>query len=131
MFVPVILSLGESVSIQSVSLTLQLLHGKPPSWWDIVQKLYRELSAGLLLGGVSGLVVGTVALLWLGQVRLTLCVLGGIAVGVAAASVLGAAIPNLLRRLKLDPQVAAGPVVLACTDVITLLCYLVLARWLL
>jgi len=40
-------------------------------------------------------------------------------------------VPNLLRRFKLDPQVAAGPVVLALTDLITLLCYFNLARWLL
>jgi magnesium transporter len=37
----------------------------------------------------------------------------------------------LLRRFKLDPQVAAGPMVLAVTDVLTLLCYFSVARWLL
>jgi len=37
----------------------------------------------------------------------------------------------LLYRFKLNPQVAAGPVVLAATDVITLLCYFNIARWLL
>ena len=49
---------------------------------------------GLLLGGASGLVVGLVALLWLGQLRLALCVLGGIAAGVAGAAVLGATCPT-------------------------------------
>jgi magnesium transporter len=58
------------------------------------------------------------------------CVLGGIAAGVVSAAVLGVTVPNMLRRLKLDPQVAAGPVVLALTDVITLVCYFNLARWL-
>ena len=48
---------------------------------------------------------------------------GGIAAGVASATVLGMIVPNLLRRFKLDPHLAAGPVVLALTDVITLLCY--------
>ena len=130
LFIPVVLALAESVSIQSISLTLQLLHGKPPSWFRIFQKLHRELLVGLLLGGGSGLVVGMVALAWLNQLSLALCVLGGITGGVAAAAVLGVTVPNLLRRLKLDPQVAAGPVVLAVTDVITLLCYFNLARWL-
>src|SRR5262249_23763008 len=31
-FIPVVLNLAESVSSQSVSLTLQLLHGRPPTW---------------------------------------------------------------------------------------------------
>ena len=131
LFIPVVLALAESVSIQSISLTLQLLHGKPPSWWVIFQKLHREFQVGLLLGGMSGLVVGLVALLWLHDMLLGVCVFGGIAAGVTASAVLGATIPNLLRRLRLDPQVAAGPLVLALTDVITLVCYFTMARWLL
>ena len=31
-FIPVVLNLAESVSSQSVSLALQVLHGQPPSW---------------------------------------------------------------------------------------------------
>lgn len=131
LFIPVVLALAESVSIQSISLTLQVLHGKPPSWLLIFQKLHREFLVGLLLGGASGLVVGMVGLAWIGQLRLAFCVFGGVAAGVAAAAVLGTSVPNLLRRLKLDPRVAAGPVVLALTDLITLLCYFNLARWLL
>lgn len=131
MFIPVVLALAESVSIQSISLSLQVLHGRPPSWLLILKKLHRESYVGLLLGGSSGLVVGMVALLWLNQMTLAICVLGGVAAGVASAALLGAAVPNLLRRLKLDPQVAAGPLVLAVTDVITLVCYFNLARWLL
>jgi magnesium transporter len=131
LFIPVVLALAESVSIQSISLTLQMLHGRSPSWSVIFQKLQREFRVGLLLGAASGLVVGLVALAWLNQLHLALCVLGGIIAGVGAAAVLGATVPNLLRRLKLDPQVAAGPLVLALTDVITLVCYFNFARWLL
>jgi magnesium transporter len=131
MFIPVVLALSESVGIQSISLTLQLLHGRQPSWPLIVQKLHRELQVGLLLGGVSGLVVGLIALLWLDQLLLAVCVLGGVTTGVVSAAVLGAMVPNLLRRLKLDPQVSAGPMVLAMADIITLTCYFGLARWLL
>jgi magnesium transporter len=131
LFIPVVLALAESVSIQSISLTLQVFRGKPPSWLAIFQRLNREFLVGLLLGGGSGLVVGCVALAWLGQWSMAFCVLGGIMAGVASAAVLGAMVPSLLRRLRLDPQVAAGPLVLALTDVITLLCYFQLARWVL
>ena len=131
MFIPVVLALAESVSIQSISLALQVLHGKPPSWLAIFQKLHRELLVGLLLGGASGLVVGLIGLAWLGDRWLAVCVFGGIAGGVACATVLGMIVPNLLRRFNLDPHLAAGPVVLALTDVITLLCYFNLARSLL
>jgi magnesium transporter len=123
LFIPVVLALAESVSIQSVSLTLQLSHGKPPSWPSILRNLRRELWIGLLLGLVSGATVGAVALAWKGDPRLALSVLGGIAAGVTTAAVLGVTLPNLLRLTKLDPHLAAGPVVLAITDVLTLTFY--------
>ena len=49
--------------------------------------------------------------------------LGGIAAGVAAADVVGLPLPYLLRILKRDPQVAAGPIALAVSDMLTLLLY--------
>jgi magnesium transporter len=131
LFIPVVLALAESVSIQSISLTLQVFRGEPPSWLQIFQQLHREFRVGVLLGIGSGLVVGGVAVAWLDQWLLAICVLGGVATGVASAAVLGATVPSLLRRLKLDPQVAAGPLVLALTDMITLVCYFELARSLL
>jgi magnesium transporter len=45
--------------------------------------------------------------------------------------VLGLAMPFLLRLLRLEPRVAAGPVALAGADIITILIYFNLARWIL
>ncbi len=131
LFIPVVLALAESVSIQSVSLALQLLHGQHPTWASIGKRLQAEVLLGSLLGGASGLLVAVVALVWLGQGVVVLCILGGIIGGVTGAAVIGVALPNLLHRLKLDPQVAAGPIALAASDMLTLLIYFNLARWLL
>ena len=131
LFVPVVLALAESVSIQSVTLALQTLHGKRPTWESLLSRASRELLTGGLLGLACALLVGLVALLWLRQMAVVLCLLGGILGGVAAAAVLGLAIPYLLRILKRDPQVAAGPIALACSDMLTLLVYFNLARCLL
>ena len=46
------------------------------------------------------------------------------------AAFLGQAIPIGLRLLSRDPRVAAGPITLALADMITLLAYFNLARWL-
>jgi magnesium transporter len=131
MFIPVVLALAESVSIQSVSLAEQVLRGESPSWPLILQKLRIEFMVGVLLGGAAGLLVALAALAWLQQLPLALCVLEGIAVGVTVAAVLGTIVPNVLHRFKLDPQVASGPIVLALTDVITLVCYFGAAKWML
>jgi magnesium transporter len=130
-FIPVVLNLAESVSSQSVSLTLHLLHNQRPSWRLMAQGLRQELATGLLLGSACGAVVGLAALAWLGKGSVALALLGGIGGGVACSALLGLAIPALLKLFKLDPKVAAGPIVLAAADVVTLLAYLGLARWLL
>jgi len=44
---------------------------------------------------------------------------------------MGIALPFVLRLLRLEPRVAVGPIALAGADVITILLYLNLARWLL
>jgi magnesium transporter len=131
MFIPVVLALAESVSIQSVSLSEQVLRGESPSWRQIVRKLRIEFMVGVLMGGAAGLLVGLAALAWLGQIRLALSVFQGIVAGVTVAAVLGTIVPNVLHRFKLDPRVASGPVVLALTDVITLVCYFSAAKWML
>lgn len=131
LFIPVVLALAESVSIQSVSLALQALRGKQPTIPVILKKLRSEVVTGLFLGAASGVAVGIVALWWLGQIRVVVCLLGGIAGGVTCAAVIGAAMPNVLRYFQREPQVAAGPIALASTDMVTLLIYFTLARWLL
>lgn len=82
LFIPVVLALSESVSIQSVSLALQVLHAKPPTWKLLLDKLRIESLTGLLLGGSCALLIALVALVWQGQARVALCLLGGIAGGV-------------------------------------------------
>lgn len=130
LFIPVVLALAESVAIQSVSLSLQLLSGLQPTWRSLMPKIRRELVTGVLLGVASGLPVALVAIIWLGQLAVVLSVLGGIAGGVAVAAVLGIAITNVLHILQRDPKVAAGPIALASADMITLIIYFNLARWL-
>jgi magnesium transporter len=45
--------------------------------------------------------------------------------------VIGVAIPALTRSLKVDPKIAAGPVILASADIVTVMLYFNLAGWLL
>jgi magnesium transporter len=130
-FIPVVLNLAESVSTQSVSLALERLHGERPTVRLICSRLQSEILTGLLLGMASGGAIGLTALIWLGQFRVLLVLLGGIAGGVACSAVVGAAMPILVRLFRRDPRVAAGPIALASADVITLLVYCNLARWIL
>lgn len=130
-FIALVTGMAEGVAIQSVSLALQTMHGRRPTWRALGGTVSREVVVGLLLGAACGLIVGLVALAWKGSARagLSLCV--GIAGGVAASAAVGIALPFLLRMARRDPQVASGPIALAAADMVTLLLYFNLGRWLL
>jgi magnesium transporter len=130
-FIPVVLNLAESVSSQSVSLALQTYSGRRPTWRSLLQSLRGELVTGVLLGAGAGAVIAATALVWLGRGRLALCLLGGVTIGVGTSAAVGLALPALLRLLRLEPRVAAGPIALATADIVTILAYFNLARWLL
>jgi magnesium transporter len=130
LFIPVVLALAESVAIQSVSLALQSLHGRQPTLRSILRKLQTESLTGIFLGLACGVVVSIVAAVWLQQWLVPLCLFGGLVGGITVAAVIGVAMPNLLRWFDREPQVAAGPISLAATDMVTLLLYFSLARWL-
>jgi magnesium transporter len=127
-FIPVVLALAESVSIQSVSLAIQTLHGVRPTWGVLGRRLGREVVVGLLLGAGCGLVVGGIGLVWMGNFAVGLSLFGAIAGSVTGAAAVGMSMPILLRMFRRDPSVASGPIALATADMITLLIYFNLAR---
>ena len=128
LFIPVVLALAESVAIQSVTLALDTFRDSGTTWGELFRRLRPEALTGILLGLATGLLVAGIAGVWQGHAKLSLIVLGGIAIGVTGAAVSGMAVPHVLHLLKRDPQVAAGPIALTCTDVIALLAYFNLAR---
>jgi magnesium transporter len=130
-FIPVVLTLSESVAIQSVSLALQTLHGERPTLRAVSRRIGRELVVGLLLGLACGLVVGLISLMWMGKTKVGLSLFLGIGGGMIGAAGVGLAMPLVLKLLKRDPQVASGPIALAVADMLTLLLYFNLGRWLL
>lgn len=131
LFIPVVLALSESVGIQSVSLAVQSLHGDSLRRRDTLKALTRELMTGGLLGLACGSLVGLVLWLWKGQVLVALAVLASIAMGVTASALIGMTLPMTLHLLRRDPRVAAGPIALVIADLVTLLVYFNLAKWLL
>ncbi len=130
-FMTLVLGLGESVSMQSMTVTIQALHSNRPSFRWYIRALWREAGTALLLGGACGITVGLIAWLWRGEGWTAISIGGSIGLTIISACIFGLSIPTLLHTLKLDPKIAAGPVTLALADICTILIYLGLATWLL
>jgi magnesium transporter len=127
-FLTLLLGLGESVSIQTMTLMVHRLRGERPGWDWYRGVLGREMLGTLLLGAACGAVVGSFVLLWKGDAAAAGVVGGGIVISLVGACFVGVSVPSLLHVLKLDLKIAAGPVALGTVDIWTILSYLGLAR---
>jgi len=130
-FLALVLGLSESVSAQSVTVTVEALHGRKADGTWLRRAVRKEFMTALMLGGMCGSIVCAVAWLWRGNGIAALVIGGSIAVSMLASCLIGVVVPALLHRLKLDPRIAAGPVSLALADIFTLLVYLNLAMFVL
>jgi len=70
-----------------------------------------------MLGLGTGVVVGLIVMAWRGSVLPAVVIGLSILLAICAASMYGLGIPALLRSLKLDPKISAGPITLALTDI--------------
>jgi magnesium transporter len=131
LFMPVVLALAESVSIQSMTLTLQALHAGLPAGGRLLGDLARELATALLLGAACGALVASVVWAWRRDALAALVIGATILLAIATACLLGVLLPTAVRALRLDPKLAAGPITLALADVLALLFYFTLAARLL
>jgi magnesium transporter len=126
-FLTMVLGLNESVSMQSMTLTIQALRVSTVTRRWFLENLRRELATALLLGLASGTLVSAIVWIWRHDVKGAAVVGTSIAVSLVTACLFGFSVPSLLHSLKLDPKIAAGPVTLAVTDFFALAFYFSLA----
>ncbi|MFA3783562.1 magnesium transporter [Melioribacteraceae bacterium 4301-Me] len=130
-FLTLVLGLGESVGVQSMTLTVQALHTVSPSFKWYLKYLLKELKTSLLLGISCSVLVVIIIFIWKGTA------LAGLAIGLSIllielqAALWGVSVPTILHKTKLDPKISAGPVTLALTDICTILFYFGMATLLL
>ena len=127
-FLTMVLGLNESVSTQSMSMTIHALRSVSVTWQWLATAFRREVMTAFLLGVACGSVVGAIVWIWRNDLRGAFVIGGSIALSLVTACAFGLGVPSLLHRFKLDPKIAAGPVTLALADFFALMIYFTSAR---
>jgi magnesium transporter len=122
-FLTMVLALNESVSMQSMSVTIHALRSVSVTSAWLVATFRREVTTALLLGVTCGVIVSVIVLVWRSNLRDAFVIGGSIMLSLVTACALGVGVPSILRRFKLDPKISAGPVTLALADFIALVIY--------
>ncbi|MEL7431320.1 MAG: magnesium transporter [Chlamydiota bacterium] len=131
MFIPLVLTLSESVSMQSMTQSLQFLRRPRITLRYVCLQVRREWAIVFLLAFSSSLVVGLFSILW-GDGLLPSLIIGvSILISVLMSAGFGIVFPIFIHKTELDPKVASGPVVLMFADAFTTLFYLSFASWML
>jgi magnesium transporter len=115
-FLPILSDMGGCAGNQAVAVTLRELALGVLRVTEIGRVLAKEAALGLLNGVLLGILLAVVAWLWKGNPWLGLVVGGALALQSVLATCLGGALPLLLKRLRIDPALAAGAILTSITD---------------
>src|SRR5204862_6002431 len=78
-FLTMVLGLNESVSMQSMSVTIHALRSASVTWRWLATAFRREVASAILLGVACGLIVGIIAWVWRHDIRAAFVIGGSIA----------------------------------------------------
>jgi magnesium transporter len=126
-FIPVIGAMGGNVGSQSSTIVVRGFATGRVDLDNLGRFLARELLIGLLMGAACGLLAGVVAIVWRGNPLLAVTVAVSMLAAMVTAALLGVLVPWLFRLLRIDPAIAAGPLVTTINDTTAIGIYYVVA----
>ena len=103
---------NQAVAVSMRELTLGLI--RPNELWRV---MWKEGTLGIVNGTILGGLLGTIAGFWQQNVWLGLVIGFALAANTLLSVLLGGLVPLFLKRLKVDPALASGPILTTCTDV--------------
>lgn len=93
--------------------------------------LFKEAAVGLLNGILWALIIGSIVMVWKGNIKLGAIISAAMLTNLLVAGIAGVMIPVFLKKMKIDPALAGGMALTTVTDVIGLSAFLGLATLLL
>jgi len=134
LFVPLIISTGGNSGSQAATLVVRAMalgELEAGDWWRVMR---RELTVGLSIGSVLGVLGAGVSLAWqelLGADEYPYLVAATVGCSIVAIAmwgmVAGSMLPFVLRLVRLDPASASAPLVATLVDSSGLVIYLTIA----
>lgn len=127
-FIPLLIGTGGNAGSQTTSTIIRALALGDIEFNDALKALWHELRVGLALGLGMAIIAYLRAITWANSQGLAITISIAILTIVVWANALGALLPIIADRLKIDPTVVSGPVMSTLVDATGLLIYFTIAR---
>jgi len=122
-FTAAIMAMAGNTSLQSSTTTVRRLALDTLPRSRFLRHIAREILVALLMGIVCGALASALALVFHRDPLIGLALGPAMAIGMSAASLLGAAMPIVLDVAGVDPAIASGPLVSTINDSLALAVY--------
>lgn len=124
---PIVASMGGVAGSQTLTVVIRGMAvgqiGRNNMHW----LLSRELRVGFVNGCLWAMVMGAVAAFWFKDPIIAYIIAGAMVVNLVTAALAGAALPVLLKSMKIDPALAGGVTLTTVTDVVGFFAFLGMA----
>lgn len=134
-FIPMIIGTGGNVGTQALAMTVRDINlhdtDSASSKHNIWATVKNEFGSGFLIGLISSVVLFVTLLVLQYDIILALVVSLAIFLTICFSSVVGAMVPIILTKFKVDPAIASGPFISTIIDALGLLIYFMIATSLL
>ncbi len=127
-FIPLLIGTGGNAGSQTVTTVVRAIALGEVGIADVFRVLKREFTAGLMLGVLLGSIMIGRALLWHVGWNLALAVAVSVVAVCVWATTVGAVVPILCQRYRIDPTVVSAPLITTLVDATGLFIYFSIAR---
>ncbi len=123
-FMPVVAGMAGNGGTQALTVITRGIALSEIEFSSGLRAAGKELTVGLTIGTVTGLLSAGLATLWFGSPVLGLALFLAMIVSMAVAGLMGAAVPLLLKAMNQDPALGSGVIVTTFTDVFAFFSFL-------
>jgi magnesium transporter len=124
---PIVASMGGVAGTQTLTLVVRGIAMGQVVKNNQAWLINRELMIGLMNGVLWAAVVAVVASLWFDDWNIGMIIAAAMVINLGTAALMGAVLPLMMTRMKIDPALAGGVVLTTVTDVVGFVSFLGLA----
>ncbi len=124
---PIVASMGGNAGTQTLTIMVRQLALGEVDFKNAKEAIKKEIILALSNGLLFGVLMGIIAFLWFGDIKLGLVISSSMLINLFSAGLTGAVIPLLLKKLGIDPAVGSTVLLTTVTDVVGFFSFLGLA----
>jgi len=122
---------GGNTAVQSISVIVRSLATGTLQYTNVFHAVLRQALIGGIAGILNGIFIGILVYLYKGSIVLSLVLFSAMTANMLLAGFAGTLVPLTLKKMKIDPALASGPLVTTMTDIFGFTSFLGLATLLL